>query len=136
MDFEQQKKDKIKYFRAQAEQYNFTREYSKAMEFYIRAGLLGDLESIQNACDKLRSGYGMSYNFNEIFRCMKVGAEAGLVDAMAELAICFGSGLGTAVDQEKARFWMKKAAELSPKIQAQLESVPDPEWVPDEEDSD
>lgn len=115
MDYAEQKQQKLEFFKAQAQQYNFTREYSKAMEFYIRAGLLGDLESIQEACEKLRSGYGMSYNYNEIFRCMKIGAEAGLVDAMLELSICYGSGIGTEVDSKKALYWTKKGAQTANK---------------------
>ena len=111
MSFEQERAEKIVYFRAQAEQYNFTREFSRAMEFYVRAGLLGDRDSIQEVCDKLRSGYGMSYNYDEVFRCMKVGAEAGILDAMLELAVCYGSGIGTEVDHEQALIWLKKCAE-------------------------
>lgn len=101
---------KIEYFRAQAAQYHFTREYSKAMEFYVRAGILGDRDSIVEVCKKLRSGYGMSYNYNELFRCMLVGAERyGIPEAMAELARCYQSAIGTVKNTEKAKEWLQRS---------------------------
>lgn len=110
MDNEKSLRDKIEYFRAQAEQYHFTREYSKAMEFYIRAGILGDRDSIVEVCGKLRSGYGMSYNYNELFRCMLVGAERyALPEAMAELARCYQSGIGTVENKAKAQEWLARS---------------------------
>ena len=115
MSYEQERADKIEFFRAQAEQYNFTREFSKAMEFYIRAGLLGDLDSIREVCGKVRAGYGMSYNYDEFFRCMKTGAEAGIVEAMLELASCYASGCGTEVNHEQVIYWLKKAADAGSK---------------------
>lgn len=110
MDFAQQKEQKIEQFRAQAQQYHFTREYSKAMTFYVRAGLLGDRESIEQACYNLKSGYGMSYNYDEIFRCMLIGAKMGIADAMYELGVCYSSGLGTAVDEAEAMHWFSEGA--------------------------
>lgn len=110
MDHTQALQDKIEYFRAQAAQYHFTREYSKAMEFYVRAGILGDESSIVEVCEKLQSGYGMSYNYNELFRCMLVGAERyGLPAAMLELARCYQSGIGTVPNQERAREWLERS---------------------------
>lgn len=111
MDFEEMRQEKIEYFRAQAEQYHFTREYGRAMLFYVRAGLLGDLDSVQEVCDKLKSGYGMSYNYDEIFRCMEIGAKAGIADAMYELGVCYSNGLGTEVDIPQAMHWFSEGAE-------------------------
>lgn len=102
--------NKIEYFRAQAEQYHFTREYSKAMEFYVRAGILGDRDSIIEVCEKLRSGYGMTHNYNELFRCMLVGAERyGIPEAMVELARCYQSAIGTVRNAGKAKEWLQRA---------------------------
>lgn len=109
-NYEKERAEKIEFFRAQAEQYNFTREFNKAMEYYIRAGLLGDRDSIEEVCAKVRSGYGMSYNYDEFFRCMKVGADMGITEAMIELAICYGSGMGTEADHEQVVYWLEKAA--------------------------
>lgn len=110
MDHTEALQSKIEYFRAQAEQYHFTREYSKAMEFYVRAGILGDRHSIIEVCEKLRGGYGMSYNFNELFRCMLVGAERyEIPEAMAELARCYQSGIGTVKNRKKAEEWLQRS---------------------------
>ena len=110
MDKEQARAERLEYFRSQAQEYNFTREYSKAMTYYIRAGLLGDLDSIREVCGKLKSGYGMSYNYDELFRCMEIGAKAGIADAMYELAVCYSSGIGTEIDREQAMHWYSEGA--------------------------
>lgn len=126
MDNEKSLRDKIEYFRAQAEQYHFTREYSRAMEFYIRAGILGDRDSIVEVCSKLRSGYGMSYNYNELFRCMLVGAERyGIPEAMAELARCYQSGIGTVTNRQKAEEWLRRSG-LTLEIEGEEERKTEP----------
>ncbi len=110
MDIQRQREEKIEFFKAQAQQYNFTREYSKAMTFYVRAGLLGDCEAIRLVCGQLKSGYGMSYNFEEIYRCMLVGARAGIADAMYELGVCCSTGLGVEQDTAEAMHWFSEGA--------------------------
>lgn len=110
MDIEKQRAEKIEFFKAQAQQYHFTREYSKAMTFYIRAGLLGDEDSIRLVCDRLKEGYGMSYNFEELYRCMVVGAKAGIADAMYELGVCYSTGLGVEQDIAEAMHWFSEGA--------------------------
>ena len=107
---QEMRQEKIEYFLAQAQQYHFTREYSKAMEFYIRAGLLGDKGAIRGVCEKLHNGYGMSYNEEELFRCMLTGAKQyGILEAMRKLARCYESGIGTEKNQEFADFWLEKS---------------------------
>ncbi len=110
MDIQKQREEKIEYFKAQAQQYNFTREYSKAMTFYVRAGLLGDRDSIILVCERLKSGYGMSYNFEEIYRCMLVGAKEKIADAMYELGVCYSNGLGVEQDMTEAMHWFSEGA--------------------------
>lgn len=104
------RQEKIEFFLAQAQQYNFTREYSKAMTYYVRAGLLGDMQSIQEVCIRLKNGYGMSYNFEEIYRCMLVGAKLGIADAMYELGVCYSTGLGVEQDTVEAMHWFSEGA--------------------------
>ena len=102
--------EKIEFFLAQAQQYHFTREYSKAMEYFIRAGILGDEDTIRGVCEKLHSGYGMSYNYEELFRCMLTGAKKyEIPEAMRELARCYESGIGTEKNQELADYWLEKS---------------------------
>lgn len=110
MDIQRQREEKIEFFKAQAQQYNFTREYSKAMAFYVRAGLLGDRDSIILVCERLKSGYGMSYNYEEIYRCMLVGAREGIADAMYELGVCYSTGLGVEPDTAEAMHWFSEGA--------------------------
>lgn len=110
MDISQAKAEKIEYFLAQAEQYNFTREYNKAMNYYVRAGLLGDINSIREVCRKLKSGYGMPYSGEELYRCMWIGARAGIADAMYELGVCFSSGIGVDRDPVQAMHWFSEGA--------------------------
>ncbi len=110
MDYARSLQEKIEFFRAQAAQYHFSREYAKAMEFYVRAGILGDRDSVAEVCRKLRSGYGMSCNYNELFRCMLVGAvKFEMPEAMAELARCYQSGIGTVVNRKKAAEWLERS---------------------------
>lgn len=113
--WQKQKEEKIEALRAQAQQYNFTREYSKAMTYYIRAGLLGDLESIRIVCDNLGNGYGMSYDYDELYRCMKIGAKNGVADAMYELGVCYSCGLGTDIDPSEAMHWFSEGAKAGSK---------------------
>ena len=115
MDKEKAKAEKILFFRSQAQEYHFTREYNKAASFYIRAGLLGDLESIRTICLRMKNGYGMGYNFDEFFRCMQIGANAGIADAMYELGVCYSNGIGTEPDTKEAMHWFSEGAKAGSK---------------------
>lgn len=111
MDFKKQKQEKIEFFLDQAEQYDFSREHAKAMIYYIRAGLLGDERAIRIVCNNVKTGYGLSYNYDEFFRCMKIGAENyRIADAMYELGVCYSSGIGTEKNEAEAMHWFSEGA--------------------------
>lgn len=57
-------------------------------------------------------GYGFKENAEEAFEWYKLAAESGCVFAMRNVANCYYSGRGCAVDYGEAKQWYTKAAEL------------------------
>ena len=57
-------------------------------------------------------GYGFKENAEEAFEWYKLAAESGCVFAMRNVANCYYSGRGCAVDYWEAKQWYTKAAEL------------------------
>ncbi len=111
MDYKQQRQEKISFFLDQAEQYDFSREHAKAMIYYIRAGLLGDEGAIRTVCNNVKNGYGLSYNYEEFFRCMLIGAEQfHNPDAMYELGVCYSSGIGVEKSEAEAMHWFSEGS--------------------------
>ncbi|BDD02075.1 SEL1-like repeat protein [Persicobacter psychrovividus] len=62
-----------------------------------------------------QNGWGVPKNNDKAFEAMKFSAEQGDPRAQVELAVGYKLGYGTAIDLEKARYWVEKSAtQLNP----------------------
>ena len=82
----------------------------KAVDLYQRAADKGDAEGQ----GLLGNAYKMVQNYDEAFKWFEKAAEQNVPASAApqyQLGLCYAAGTGVAHDIDKARYWIKKAAD-------------------------
>jgi TPR repeat protein len=97
-----------------ADMYSFglgkPRSFELAMEYYLIAADLGNLEAMCSLGYMYSIGQGTKNNLEKSFYYYKKSAELGYLHSMRDVGQCYYSGLGTHIDYKNAVRWFKKAS--------------------------
>ncbi len=97
--------------------YGVEQDTKKAMDLFNTVISKGDKKAIPavyaNMGEMYYNGYGVDKDYTKAFEYLKKAAEdekKPQKKAMRLLSACYRYGLGTAIDNEKAEYWLKEAA--------------------------
>ena len=87
-------------------------DYAKAVAWWLKSAQQGNVVAMWYLGTVYQRGEkGVERNLRLSFDWFKRSAEAGDLDAMESLGLAYLQGLGTVVDEEKAKEWLIRAAE-------------------------
>jgi len=100
-----------------ADMYSFglgkPQSYEQAMEYYLRAAYLGNLEAMCNLGYMYSVGQGTEKNVEKSFYWYLKSAESGYLHSMRDVGQAYYFGVGVKVDYKEAVNWFLKASELN-----------------------
>jgi TPR repeat protein len=88
-----------------------TRDYEKAIEWFMAAALQGHVLAQRNLGNIFAAGYGVEQDYLEAFKWYLMAAQNRDTSAQKRVADMYVLGLGVMSDKEQALRWYRKAAD-------------------------
>ena len=85
-----------------------TPDYEKAYKYFCRAADLGDLWGITFKGYMLYSGFGCKQDYAAAYELFQIASKKGYPEAMRFVGLCMRNGYGTAVNEDSAKYWLRK----------------------------
>ena len=74
--------------------YGVKQDYSKAMEYYLKAAETGNSDALFNIGNLYRNGYGVKQDFSKAMECYLQSAQKGNSDALNNIGTLYENGYG------------------------------------------